>query len=292
MEQSYKYQTPELLRLIDKQRYQDEEILKIYDFVEEISQEDGVPKTSRANKADGHVYNHIASKLEIIRSRMHRYRAKNEKLQFDVERITDELKNSHRLIEELSVKLEEKNNSRFESEKDAMIAELTQRLQNKEKTVSQLENQVQILKLGSDRNHSSRQSFTTDGSLTARQPGTFDSDNEGMGTRRPLVDSNINNVRAYEHFNYNDVLKDLREITSRASKALDQRNSIRSSHNANKTNQPHSASPFVKKDTPVKVQPRRMRDETIKKPSFPKYQEYEELKRKYGGFSNMSPIHR
>ncbi|CAG9326779.1 unnamed protein product [Blepharisma stoltei] len=299
MELSLKQTKQDSQKFLEKQKTYDEEILRMYDIVEDISQEDGIPRTNRINKADGHIYNHIASKLEILRSRMHRYRAKNENLQNEIERLNleiDENKDNElkdKIIDDLHNKLkisEELRIQKFDTEKDSMISELTERLENKDKIISQLENQVQLLKLGNDRSHSSRQSFTTDGSLTARQAGTFDSDTDQL-TRRP----DSSNQRAYEHFNYNDVLKDLREITSRASKALDQRNSIRNSYNVGKPNQHHSSSPFImkSKEITIKNQPRRTREDATKKTSnYNKYQEYEELKRKYGGIANMSPIHR
>lgn len=269
-----------------KQKDLEDEMAKILDIVEDISEDDLSTHAGR-NLQGAHLYNHISSKLEIIRSRVHRYRAKIEKLQNDVARLVTivdgfELKKKNgRDNTELNSKIRLEIDEKKRISQEGYIYELKCCIKSKDFYISQLENRLKLIEVDTEKGMSSRISLNTDSS------------NVNKNLSDEFREKRISNESEGKPANYNEVLRDLREITSRASRALDQSNNVRKS-SLLKTSHAHSSSPFIKnKDgSSNKLFTRKLTEETIRRPAgFSKQNEYERLKRKYSGISPFSPNH-
>ncbi|CAG9318493.1 unnamed protein product [Blepharisma stoltei] len=286
----------EMSGVLERKKVMEDEMIKILELVEDASEDEGVTQRSKMARPGVHLFNHICSKLEIIRSRMHRYRAKTEKLQHDINFLNSTIKN----LEEKQKNSDENSNLGIKLDliekknalQDDQIESLKKSIKNKDIYISQLETQIKHLKLESEKNCSSRLSLATDGSLNGYSgKQAFEEETRKLGKRANSVAPESEESLHTEHFNYNDVLKDLREITSRASRALDQSNVMRKS-NSVKASHAHSASPFLKSKEPSQAKPlaRKPTEELSKKSSISSKQlDYERLKRKYGGISPFSP---
>ncbi|CAG9312894.1 unnamed protein product [Blepharisma stoltei] len=266
----------------------EEEMIKILESVENISEDEDNTNQSKISRP--HLFNHISSKLEVIRSRMYRYRTKQEKLENDIRHLNSTIKS-----------LEEKNsmecyNRKIESDfienqnilHDNAFEDLKNCVKDKDTYISQLESQISSLKLELEKQISGRLSLATEVSSSATNDKQgLEEETKKLGKRAnsfgPGMGENLQN----EQLIYQDVLKDLKEITSRATRALDHSNIMKKS-NSVKSSQAQSTSPFLKKKEITLIKPlaRKPNGEYIKKTeTLTKQLEYERLKKKYGGIS-------
>jgi len=240
LDSKFKQLNKQIAKSHQKRKTEEDQMKQLISLAESICGEE--TNSERQSRDVANMMNYLASQLEIIRSRFSRVKSKNEQLV---------LENS-----KLSKALERSKKTKANQDKNSAIQELTQKLKHKDRIIENLEHKLLRYKKTEIQRPNSDIAC-----INANFKRVYESEEE------PLRPYSTNGSEESGPTSYREVLKDLRQITTRATRALEHTRKVRP----------------IQSNSPALVKPETERPHKSSL-NFSTSKEYEELKKKYGNF--------